>query len=255
MATSPHPLTPWQEQSITALLVQESLQAAAEASGLNEKTRRRWLREDTSFQTATGKPAGPWCSTPSPRYNVPLGKPLRPCAPLGRTQTPRRVLVSLRRRRCSRRPSQASPLRPWQPAWLPAKRKGYPDEPAAAVGPRPGAGRADGRGECALSGMDGALARRARRFACSAQRGRASLSVVAPTRGQGRSVPPVPSLWRRMTGPYGTTPQKGAHGGGRTCPLCYHHGCTIRGRAYACCPGRWRRDPDGSARLLVWETA
>jgi hypothetical protein len=52
MSTSTHPLTPRQEQSITALLVQGSLQAAAEASGINEKTLRRWLREDAAFQTA-----------------------------------------------------------------------------------------------------------------------------------------------------------------------------------------------------------
>jgi transcription elongation GreA/GreB family factor len=52
MATSPHPLTPRQEQSITALLVQGSLQAAAAASGIHEKTLRRWLREDAVFQLA-----------------------------------------------------------------------------------------------------------------------------------------------------------------------------------------------------------
>jgi hypothetical protein len=45
-------LTPRQEQGITALLVQGSLQTAAEASGVNEKTLRRWLREDTTFQAA-----------------------------------------------------------------------------------------------------------------------------------------------------------------------------------------------------------
>jgi transcription elongation GreA/GreB family factor len=52
MSTSPHPLTPRQEQSITALLVQGSLQAAAAASGINEKTLRRWLRDDAAFQIA-----------------------------------------------------------------------------------------------------------------------------------------------------------------------------------------------------------
>jgi predicted site-specific integrase-resolvase len=52
MSTSTHSLTPRQEQSITALLVQGSLQAAAEASGINEKTLRRWLREDAVFQIA-----------------------------------------------------------------------------------------------------------------------------------------------------------------------------------------------------------
>jgi transcription elongation GreA/GreB family factor len=52
MSTSAHPLTPRQEQSITALLVQGSLQAAAAASGINEKTLRRWLREDAAFQMA-----------------------------------------------------------------------------------------------------------------------------------------------------------------------------------------------------------
>jgi hypothetical protein len=52
MSTSPHPLTPRQEQSITALLVQGSLQAAAEASGIHEKTLRRWLRDDAVFQMA-----------------------------------------------------------------------------------------------------------------------------------------------------------------------------------------------------------
>jgi hypothetical protein len=52
MSTSPRPLTPRQEQSITALLVQGSLQATAAANGINEKTLRRWLREDTAFQTA-----------------------------------------------------------------------------------------------------------------------------------------------------------------------------------------------------------
>jgi hypothetical protein len=52
MSASTHPLTPRQEQGITALLVQGSLQAAAEASGVNEKTLRRWLREDTAFQAA-----------------------------------------------------------------------------------------------------------------------------------------------------------------------------------------------------------
>jgi hypothetical protein len=45
-------LTPRQEQSITALLVQGSLQAAAEASGVHEKTLRRWLRDDAVFQMA-----------------------------------------------------------------------------------------------------------------------------------------------------------------------------------------------------------
>jgi hypothetical protein len=52
MPTSTHPLTPRQEQSITALFVQGSLQATAEASGINEKTLRRWLREDAAFQLA-----------------------------------------------------------------------------------------------------------------------------------------------------------------------------------------------------------
>jgi predicted site-specific integrase-resolvase len=52
MSASMHPLTPRQEQSITALLVQGSLQAAAEASGIHEKTLRRWLRDDAVFQTA-----------------------------------------------------------------------------------------------------------------------------------------------------------------------------------------------------------
>jgi hypothetical protein len=52
MSTSAHPLTPRQEQSITALLVQGSLQAAAAASGINEKMLRRWLREDAAFQMA-----------------------------------------------------------------------------------------------------------------------------------------------------------------------------------------------------------
>jgi hypothetical protein len=52
MSSSTHALTPRQEQSITALLVQGSLQAAAEASGINEKTLRRWLREDAVFQMA-----------------------------------------------------------------------------------------------------------------------------------------------------------------------------------------------------------
>ena len=52
MSTSTHPLTPRQEQSITALLVQGSLQAAAGASGIHEKTLRRWLRDDTAFQMA-----------------------------------------------------------------------------------------------------------------------------------------------------------------------------------------------------------
>jgi hypothetical protein len=52
MSTSPHPLTPRQEQSITALLVQGSLQAAAAARGINEKTLRRWLRDDAVFQMA-----------------------------------------------------------------------------------------------------------------------------------------------------------------------------------------------------------
>jgi hypothetical protein len=52
MSTSTHPLTPRQEQSITALLGQGSLQAAAAASGINEKTLRRWLREDAVFQIA-----------------------------------------------------------------------------------------------------------------------------------------------------------------------------------------------------------
>ena len=52
MSTSVHPLTPRQEQGITALLVQGSLQAAAEASGVNEKTLRRWLRDDAAFQMA-----------------------------------------------------------------------------------------------------------------------------------------------------------------------------------------------------------
>src|SRR5262245_18685466 len=52
MSASTHTLTPRQEQGITALLVQGSLQAAAEASGVNEKTLRRWLREDMTFQVA-----------------------------------------------------------------------------------------------------------------------------------------------------------------------------------------------------------
>jgi len=52
MSVATHSLTPRQEQGITALLVQGSLQAAAEASGVNEKTLRRWLREDTAFQAA-----------------------------------------------------------------------------------------------------------------------------------------------------------------------------------------------------------
>lgn len=52
MSTSTHVLTPRQEQGITALLVRGSLQAAAEASGVNEKTLRRWLREDLAFQAA-----------------------------------------------------------------------------------------------------------------------------------------------------------------------------------------------------------
>jgi hypothetical protein len=52
MSPSTHPLTPRQEQSITALLVQGSLQAAAEASGVHEKTLRRWLRDDAVFQMA-----------------------------------------------------------------------------------------------------------------------------------------------------------------------------------------------------------
>jgi transcription elongation GreA/GreB family factor len=52
MSTSTHALTPRQEQGITALLVRGSLQAAAEASGVNEKTLRRWLREDAAFQIA-----------------------------------------------------------------------------------------------------------------------------------------------------------------------------------------------------------
>ena len=52
MSTSLHSLTPRQEQSITALLVQGSLQAAAEASGINEKTLRRWLRDNAVFQMA-----------------------------------------------------------------------------------------------------------------------------------------------------------------------------------------------------------
>ena len=52
MSASPNPLTPRQEQSITALLVQGSLQAAAAASGIHEKTLRRWLREDAVFQMA-----------------------------------------------------------------------------------------------------------------------------------------------------------------------------------------------------------
>ena len=52
MSISPHPLTPRQEQSITALLVQGSLQAAAAASGINEKTLRSWLRDDAAFQIA-----------------------------------------------------------------------------------------------------------------------------------------------------------------------------------------------------------
>lgn len=33
--------------------MQGSLQAAAEASGIKEKTRRRWLRDDAAFQTAS----------------------------------------------------------------------------------------------------------------------------------------------------------------------------------------------------------
>jgi hypothetical protein len=52
MSTSTHPLTPRHEQSITALLVQGSLQAAAAASGIHEKTLRRWLRDDAVFQMA-----------------------------------------------------------------------------------------------------------------------------------------------------------------------------------------------------------
>jgi hypothetical protein len=52
MSTSTHSLTPRQEQSITALLVQGSLQAAAEVSGIHEKTLRRWLRDDAAFQRA-----------------------------------------------------------------------------------------------------------------------------------------------------------------------------------------------------------
>src|SRR4029450_4576524 len=52
MSPPPNPLTPRQEQSITALLVQGSLQAAAAASGIHEKTLRRWLREDAVFQLA-----------------------------------------------------------------------------------------------------------------------------------------------------------------------------------------------------------
>src|SRR4029434_9544648 len=52
MSASPNPLTPRQEQSITALLVQGSLQAAAEVSGIHEKTLRRWLRDDAAFQRA-----------------------------------------------------------------------------------------------------------------------------------------------------------------------------------------------------------
>jgi hypothetical protein len=52
MSTSTHSLIPRQEQSITALLGQRSLQAAAAASGINEKTLRRWLREDAVFQMA-----------------------------------------------------------------------------------------------------------------------------------------------------------------------------------------------------------
>ena len=52
MSASTHTLTARQEQSITALLVQGSLQAAAEASGIHEKMLRRWLREDTAFQAA-----------------------------------------------------------------------------------------------------------------------------------------------------------------------------------------------------------
>jgi hypothetical protein len=52
MSTSTHPLTPRQEQTITALLGQGSLQAAAAASGINEKTLRRWLRDDAVFQIA-----------------------------------------------------------------------------------------------------------------------------------------------------------------------------------------------------------
>ena len=52
MSTSTHSLTPRQEQSITALLCTGTLQAAAEASGIHEKTLRRWLRDDRSFQMA-----------------------------------------------------------------------------------------------------------------------------------------------------------------------------------------------------------
>jgi hypothetical protein len=52
MSVAPHRLTPRQEQGITALLMQGSLQAAAEASGVHEKTLRRWLREDPAFQAA-----------------------------------------------------------------------------------------------------------------------------------------------------------------------------------------------------------
>jgi hypothetical protein len=52
MSVATHPLTPRHEQGITALLVQGGLQATAEASGVNEKTLRRWLRDDAVFQTA-----------------------------------------------------------------------------------------------------------------------------------------------------------------------------------------------------------
>ena len=40
------------EKAILALLTQKSIGRAAAKSGVNEKTLRRWLTEDTAFQTA-----------------------------------------------------------------------------------------------------------------------------------------------------------------------------------------------------------
>lgn len=154
-----------QDQVITALVTCASITEAAAQCGLADVTLRRWLKQEP-FQAAYREARRAVVQHAITQVQRATGEAVETLRTVMRTPRPRQALVSLRRRRCSRRPSTASKLRVWQPALLPSKRKGHPDEPAAAVGPRPGAGRADGGGECTLSGMGGAITRRSRRFAC-----------------------------------------------------------------------------------------
>ena len=73
----------------------------------------------------TAKPAVPWCSMPSPKCAA-TGEAVETLRTVMRTPRPRQALVSLRRRRCSRRPSKASKLRAWQPALPPRSARATP---------------------------------------------------------------------------------------------------------------------------------